>query len=116
MKPVTTGWLYPIGNMYCERGQSVVCAKIIRRWFAIPGVSQIQLRLSRERQNEDSRKVRFQCTSGFLGWWHYKPRRDYPGDALCKIADRAIAKFFPNAAHGDTHYLYLTCWYREATP
>lgn len=116
MNQKTSEWLQRGAGDYwdLEAGDVVACAAIVERWFNIPIGSEIQLRLSRKRQNQQGRLIRFECWGWHEDCWDYLVGRS--SSALYDVAMAAITQLFPSRKHGDIRKLWLTCWYREPTP
>ncbi|GAG13854.1 unnamed protein product, partial [marine sediment metagenome] len=77
------------------------------------------LRLSRKKQNQQSKRLALRCDMVWWcspPWWACSPSRGDWHSLLVSGCSGKIAELFPDAKEGDTHDLYLSCWYREATP
>lgn len=112
-KQKTSKWMKHVHDSYREPQADhaiAVCEAILKELFSIPPRSEIQLRLSRRRQNAESHHLQFkrQC----CGEWDVRIGEGYRVQHFS--GDRLLCQFFPNALIGDRHYLYLTCWYRKA--
>lgn len=102
-------------GFYQANLEPIACGRTIERWFDIPRGSEIQLRLSRARQNSGSKRLSVKRSNLFaqsIDTWGYRQTGRWR--RLSAAVEHALDSLYPNAQEGDTHRLWLTCWYREA--